>query len=200
MKDAAWTSRDPTGFRPHGFRAVMTAMSFPAPAAPGPFDDEREQLLAFVAWQREQVVATTDGLTEADVRWTPDGKLLPILAIVNHLTKMEWRWINGRYLGEPFPPRTQEFPLDDDDLTLGVALDRYEARAEETASVVRAAPSLDEALLGREGDGPLLHELVGATKPFSLRYAVIHLVEETAHHAGHADATREMLDGRKMRA
>ena len=35
--------------------------------------------------------------------------------------------------------------------------------------------------------------------PPSLRYAVIHVIEETAHHAGHADSTRELIDGAKMR-
>jgi hypothetical protein len=83
---------------------------------------------------------------------------------------------------------------------LAAALDRYEQRARETAEVIRAAPSLDEPLLGRRGEGPMLHELFGFDQPVSLRYGVLHLIEETAHHAGHADSTRELLDGAKMRA
>jgi hypothetical protein len=65
---------------------------------------------------------------------------------------------------------------------------------------VRAAPSLDVPCLGREGDWPPAHELLGVSQPLDLRWAVLHLIEETAHHAGHADATRELLDGRRMRA
>ena len=80
-------------------------MSFDAPHSPPPGSDERELLLGFIRWQREQVVATVDGLTEAELRWTPDGKLLPIIGVVNHLAHMEWRWIEGRYLGSEFPPR-----------------------------------------------------------------------------------------------
>ena len=176
-------------------------MPFADPAVPGPFDDEREQLLAFLGWQREQVVATTQGLTDDDARWTPAGKLLPILAIVDHLTNMEWRWTNGRYLCEPFPAEERpELPVPPAGLGLAEAVERYAARAEETDRIVRSAPSLDEPMLGRRGDGPMLHEAFGFAAPLSLRYGVLHLVEETAHHAGHADATREMLDGAKMRA
>jgi hypothetical protein len=37
--------------------------------------------------------------------------------------------------------------------------------------------------------------LLGLEAPVDLRWAVLHLIEETARHAGHADATRELLDG-----
>ncbi len=84
-------------------------MSFNQPRAPTPSSDETELLLGFVRWQREQVVAATTGLTEEQLRWTPDGRLLPIIGVVNHLTHMEWRWIEGRYLGSEFPAREEEF-------------------------------------------------------------------------------------------
>ena len=64
---------------------------------------------------------------------------------------------------------------------------------------MREAPSLDVPCLGREGDGPPAHTLLGLDTPLDLRWAVVHLIEETAHHAGHADATRELLDGTLMR-
>lgn len=54
--------------------------------------------------------------------------------------------------------------------------------------------------LGREGDLPPAHVLLGLTEPLDLRWVVVHLIEETAHHAGHADSTRELLDGKEMRA
>jgi Protein of unknown function (DUF664) len=62
--------------------------------------------------------------------------------------------------------------------------------------VVRSAPNLEVACLGTEGDGPPAHVLLGLSEPLDLRWVVLHLIEETAHHAGHADATREMLDGK----
>ncbi len=57
------------------------------------------------------------------------------------------------------------------------------------------AENLEVSCLGCEGDGPPAHELLGLPQPIDLRWTVLHLIEETAHHAGHADATREMLDG-----
>jgi hypothetical protein len=65
--------------------------------------------------------------------------------------------------------------------------------------VVHAAGSLELPCLGTEAGGAPVHQLLGMTEPIDLRWAVLHLIEETAHHAGHADSTREMLDGKKMR-
>ena len=76
-----------------------------------PTANERELLLSYLRAQRGDVVRAADGLTEAQLRWTPDGRLLPIIGVINHLTHVEWRWINGRYLGEPFPRRDEEFVL-----------------------------------------------------------------------------------------
>ena len=123
--------------------------------------------------------------------------MLPIVGIINHLAHAEWRWIEGRYLGRDFPPRTDEFAAE------GIAIDDacadYWAQAQSTDEIVRAARSLDVPCLGREGEWPTAHELMGLDEPLNLKWAVLHLIEETAHHAGHADATREMLDGKIMR-
>jgi hypothetical protein len=171
------------------------AFSKPGPIVPTP--DERELLLRFLNRQRSEVVAVADGLADEQARWTPDGALLPVVGVINHLTHVEWRWIEGRYLGRPFPARTEEF------VTEGLGVDdaraRYWAQAQRTDEIVRAAPGLDVECVGREGDGPPAHVLFGFDAPLDLRWVVLHLIEETAHHAGHADATRELLDGRIMR-
>ena len=173
-------------------------MAFGPPKSPDSSPDERGVLLGYVGWQREQVVATADGLTEDQLRWTPDDRLLPIIGIINHLTHMEWRWVEGRYLGSEFPARTNEFAVPED-LTGTEAIERYWQQAQRTERIVRDAPSLEVACLGDEhGRGPA-HILLGLERPIDLRWVLLHLIEETAHHAGHADATREMLDGTKMR-
>ena len=174
-------------------------MSFGPPQGPAPNADEREVLLGYLRWQREQVVATADGLTEAQLRWTPQGHLIPIVGIINHLAHMEWRWVEGRYLGQEFPPRTHEFSVDPG-VTGSEVITQYWEQAQRTEHVVRAAPSLDTPCLGDEhGRGPA-HVLLGFNQPVDLRWVLLHLIEETAHHAGHADSTREMLDGKQMRA
>ncbi len=174
-------------------------MGFVAPRPPAPTDDERELLLGFIGWQREQVVATADGLTDEELRWTPDGRLMPIGGIINHLTHMEWRWMEGRFLGSPFPRREEEHVVPGG-VSCSQLIEAYGRQAQRTEQIVHAAPSLDVHCLGDEGGRGPAHVLLGFDTPITLRWVLLHLVEETAHHAGHADATREMLDGRKMRA
>jgi Protein of unknown function (DUF664) len=172
-------------------------MSFALPTTVQPTSDERELLLRFLHRQREEVVATAAGLSNSQAHWTPGGRLLPIVGIINHLAHGEWRWIEGRYLGRDFPARTDEFASER--LAIGDACAAYWRQAERTDEIVRQAPGLDALCLGREGEWPPAHELLGLAEPLDLRWALLHLIEETAHHAGHADATREMLDGRIMR-
>lgn len=64
------------------------------------------------------------------------------------------------------------------------ALAGYAARAKATEAAVRAAP-MESPCVGRS---PGLEGM-------DLCFVLLHLIEETAHHAGHADATRELLDG-----
>jgi hypothetical protein len=168
------------------------------PVDPEPASAERELLLGYARWQREQVVATAHGLNEEQLRWTPDGRLLPILGVINHLMHMEWRWIEGRYLGSEFPDRHEEFLLDDGVTGQGV-IDAYWQQSQRSERIVRAAPSLDVPCLGDEGGRGAAHVLFGFAEPVDLRWVLLHIIEETAHHAGHADATRELLDGTRMR-
>jgi hypothetical protein len=169
-------------------------MTLALPGPTLPTGNERELLLSYLRAQRGDVVRSADGLTEAQLRWTPADRLLPIIGVINHLTHVEWRWINGRYLGEPFPPRDEEFVLGAD-VTGEEIVDAYAARAVRTEEIVRAAPGLSDPCLGCEGDGPPAHVLLGLPQPIDLRWTLLHLIEETAHHAGHTDATRELLDG-----
>lgn len=174
-------------------------MGFDAPRSPAPTSDESELLLGFIGWQRAQVVATAGGLSEEQLRWTPDNRLIPIIGVMNHLAHMERRWVEGRYLGSEFPDREEEFAVGPD-VTGAEVIDAYWQQAQRTERIVRAAPSLDVPCLGEErGSGPA-HLLLGFDEPIILRWVLLHVLEETAHHAGHADATREMLDGSKMRS
>ena len=144
--------------------------------------DERELLLRWLGFLRGAVVRNLDGVDEAGARWTPDGPLLPLLGIVNHLTHVEWRWIDGAMRGLPVSKHESEY-RPGPELTVDDAVAAYRARARDTDDYVRSAPSLavpctdDEVV---EGD---------------LRWVLLHLVNETARHCGHADATRELLDG-----
>ncbi len=81
--------------------------------------------------------------------------------------------------------RTEEEFHPGDDATVEAVLAGYAQRARDTDAAVRAASGLDAPCVGR---APSLEGM-------DLRFVLVHLIEETAHHAGHADSTREMLDG-----
>ena len=142
--------------------------------------DERELLLDWLGYHRGAVVRKLDGLDEAQARWRPDGQLISLLGIVNHLTHVEWRWIDGAMRGLATSRSEAEFQPDPE-LGVSVAIANYRARAAATDAYVRSRPSLAEPCLrGHRRD---------------LRWVLLHLINETARHAGHADATRELLDG-----
>src|ERR1700682_464893 len=109
-------------------------MSFGTPHSPHPTLNEVELLLGFIKWQRDQVVATADGLTEEQLRSTPDDRLLPIIGVINHLAHMEWRWVEGRSLGSEFPDREEEFVLGSD-RTGAQVIDSYSQQAERTEKI-----------------------------------------------------------------
>jgi uncharacterized damage-inducible protein DinB len=151
----------------------------PLPPFPTANPDEREMLLSWLGFLRGAVLRKIDGLSEGDARWTPDGALISLLGIVNHLTRLEWRWIDGAMLGEETTREDSEF-YPGAELTVDAAVSAYRERATATDSYVRST-SLSQPC--RKGDGT------------DLRWVVLHLINETARHAGHADATRELLDG-----
>jgi hypothetical protein len=146
---------------------------------PPPIDDERELLLAWLDHLRTSILGKLEDLTEEQARWTPDGALISLLGIVNHLTHVEWRWLDGKMLGADVSRSEAEFHPGPE-LTVPAAAARYRVRGAATARVVRSLPVITPCSDGSGRD---------------LRWVLLHLVEETARHAGHADATRELLDG-----
>lgn len=147
----------------------------------GGVGDERELLRATLAFLRDAVLRKVEGLTEEQARWTPEGGLLPLVGIVNHLSHVEWRWIDGAFGGEEVSRSEEEFTARG--VALADAVAAYRDRGERTDSVVRSARSLDDRGVGDRGEAR------------DLRWILVHLIQETARHAGHADATRELLDG-----
>jgi uncharacterized damage-inducible protein DinB len=142
--------------------------------------DERELLLRWLRYLRGAIVRKLDGLTDEDAHWTPDGALISLLGIINHLTQVEWRWIDGGMLGHDTSRSESEF-RPGPELTVAEAVEKYRRRASSTDATVRSIASLNEPC-SRHTDA-------------DLRWVLLHLINETARHAGHADAVRELLDG-----
>lgn len=141
--------------------------------------DEHDLFLEWLGYLRRAVIRKLDGLTDEQARWTPGGALISLLGIVNHLANVESRWIDGAMLGGAVERHEEEF-APGPEVTVTAAIAAYRDRAEATDAAVRRL-SLDTP--SREGHGT------------DLRWVLIHLINETARHAGHADATRELLDG-----
>lgn len=138
-------------------------------------------LLAWLQALRGAVLKKADGLDEDQARWRPEGRLIAVAGILNHLAHVEWRWIDGALLGEPVSRSEDEFVVP---VTRPFAevVDAYRVRADRTDDIVRRTD--------------LLHFCRHPQHPgINLRWVLLHLIEETARHAGHADATRELLDG-----
>jgi uncharacterized damage-inducible protein DinB len=142
-------------------------------------DDERELLLSWLAYLRGAVVRNVEGLTDEQARSTPDGNLISPLGVVSHLTHVEWRWIDGGMRGLEVSRDEAEFHPGPD-VTVDGALVAYRERAAATDATVRSMPL--SAPCEREPGT-------------NLRWVLLHLINETARHAGHADAARELIDG-----
>lgn len=159
--------------------------------------DERDRLRHFLDEQRAAVLAIIEGLDESHLRtpvfpsgWTPIGMIL-------HLAGAEAHWFQRVALGaDPQvtwddgiddPPYDPEAPYTTEHSS-AVVIDHYRRQCAISNEVLRTV-ELDAAPLGEHGlDWP--------DEPITdLRWVCLHMIEETARHAGHLDAARELLDG-----
>jgi hypothetical protein len=141
--------------------------------------DERDLYIDWLDFLRGAVLRRLDGLTDEQARWRPDGKLISLLGIANHLTHVEWRWIEGGMRGA-------DVSRDESEFHPGAELTIAEARA----TYIAQADSTNHAVYEFPLDAPC-----GMGDNVDFRWVLVHLINETARHAGHADATRELFDG-----
>lgn len=151
--------------------------------------DERSQLVGWLDLQRAIVTWKCEGLSEADAHRSvlPSSPWMTAAGVVSHMRWVEHSWFEVLLLDRPDrKPRAED---DSDMMVDGVPLDQlieeYEQQCRVSNEII-AAHSLDE---------------VGRNTKFrsgaaSLRWMLLHMIEETARHAGHLDAIRELVDGR----
>jgi uncharacterized damage-inducible protein DinB len=149
---------------------------------------EKEMLFTALDRHRDLVAWKLAGLDDEQVRRSlvPSGTSL--LGLVKHLAAVEYNWFCdtfGRREHEPLP-----FVEDDPEADLRIAADEttegilaFYGRARTAADAVIS--ELDPADLGTAWHGAEV----------SLRWVLIHMIEETARHVGHLDILRELLDG-----
>jgi hypothetical protein len=157
-----------------------------------PVGDERDGLLAFLAQQRHVIRVAAYGLTDDQARATPSPSPLSIGGLVKHVASVERNWsdtVVRRYSPSP-DEYAASFHMAPDETLTGV-LDLYAEVARETETIVADITDMGEAV-PVPMDVPWFPQNVEA---WSVRWVLLHLIEETARHAGHADIIRESLDG-----
>ncbi|WP_326552706.1 DinB family protein [Micromonospora sp. NBC_01813] len=156
---------------------------------------ERADLLATLRKHRDFLRFTAAGLDDSAATTRSTVSELTIGGIVKHLAVTEQSWMRFAVGGAAEMERVQVDWLDQHrmrpDETLSGLLDEYAAVAEHTDGLISSLPDLDIA-----------HPLPQAPwyepgASWSVRRVVLHLIAETAQHAGHADIIRESIDGQK---
>ncbi len=163
------------------------------PGTVRPIADERDGLLAYLAQQRLALRATVHGLTEEQARATPSASGLSLGGLVKHAAQCERGWVAGviaNRLPETGRDWEAEFQLQEGE-TLAWALALYDEVAKETEAVIAEIPDL-----GQPVPVPPAPWYPKNVKFWSVRWVLLHLIEEVARHGGHADIVRESLDGK----
>jgi uncharacterized damage-inducible protein DinB len=157
-----------------------------------PVADEREGLLGFLGQQRRVVKAAAYGLTEDQIRLAPSASALSIGGLLKHLADMERGWVDTMLQRQKVASQEaylNQFQLTQED-TLESLLAAYDEAAAGTDAAVAGVADLGQPV--PVPDEPWFPKDIEA---WSVRWVLLHLIEETARHAGHADIVRESIDG-----
>jgi uncharacterized damage-inducible protein DinB len=157
-----------------------------------PVADERAGLLGYLAQQRYVLRLTAYGLTDEQARQAPTVSTFSVGGLIKHVTAVERHWIDLVLEQSDISPQDYEanFRMGPDE-SLADVLDRYDEVAARTEAVVAGIPDLGQPVPVPPGV-PWFPKDVEA---WSVRWVLLHLVQETARHAGHADLVRETVDG-----
>jgi uncharacterized damage-inducible protein DinB len=155
---------------------------------------ELEQLCAFLDFQRGTVLWKAERLGAEQLRSAHPPSSLTLGGILNHLALVEDSWFRQRFAGLPADPLWDGVDWQaDPDFEFRTAADvdpdalrqRYRDACARSREVVAAAAGPDQLSVGAWPDGTR----------WNLRWVLLHMLEETARHAGHADLLREAVDG-----
>lgn len=148
---------------------------------------EKDSLRTSLDRQRDVVLWKLRDLDDELLRrsMTPSGTNL--LGLVKHLAAVEYGWFC-----ETFGRETEPLPFDPDDEDADLRVAAHETTADIVQFYGRARAAADHVIDDVEVDE------VGTAwfgNPVSMRWVLIHMIEETARHAGHMDILRELIDG-----
>jgi Protein of unknown function (DUF664) len=154
-------------------------------------DEEKQALLHFLEYQRSSVRSIVEGLSEEDWHKSVVPSGWTIAGFAEHLGGAEYHWFQAVVEGIEFDFSTDEdfVPYDPyaafvSDLPSAEILRNYQEECDRSDAVL-AKTSMSAKPKGRHGDDEVP----------SVRWVVLHMIEETATHSGHLEIARELLDG-----
>jgi uncharacterized damage-inducible protein DinB len=157
-----------------------------------PVADERDGLLSFLAQQRYVLRLAAYGLTDDQARATPTDSTLSVGGLIKHVAHTEYGWVDTM-LQQPSAMDPEKYMANfrlGADETLADVVAFYDEVATRTETAVAGF-----ADLGAEVPIPKGVPWFPDEGSWSVRWVLLHLIQETARHAGHADLIREHVDG-----
>jgi uncharacterized damage-inducible protein DinB len=148
---------------------------------------EKESLHVSLDRHRDVVHWKLEGLDDEQLRRPMTASGTSLLGLVKHLAAVEYYWFCSTFGRE-----TEPLPFDDDDENADLRVEPHESTADILAFYGRARAAADRVIdeLDVEDVG-----MSGHGESVTMRWVLIHMIEETARHAGHLDIVRELIDG-----
>jgi uncharacterized damage-inducible protein DinB len=154
---------------------------------------EKETLQRYLQQAREALLWKLDGVSERDARWPMTRTGTNLLGIVKHVASVELGYFGevfDRPSGEPLPWLAENAP---DNADMWAAAD--ESREDIVGLYHRSWAHSDRTVAELPLDAPGLVPW-WSEQEVTLHRILVHMIAETARHAGHADIVRELIDGR----
>jgi uncharacterized damage-inducible protein DinB len=153
---------------------------------------EPASLFEFLGYKREALIDSIEGLSDEQARMTPTASSLSLLSLVKHSAIWERRWFQVIVAGRSFPGEWPEVRSEKEDLTF--QLTDQDTVQTVTADYREQIAASNEILAASDLEAPCAWPEMADQ---NVRWVALHMIEETAHHAGHADIIRETIDGRR---
>jgi uncharacterized damage-inducible protein DinB len=164
---------------------------------PPPASDEAGMLRAFIDFYRATILRQVEGLTDEQRAATLAPSTLTLAGILKHLTLVEHGWFQMNLRDLPDAPWVGDNYEADRDWDFNSAVhDPWELLVSRFEEAVAASDAILDAALATPEGLDLVAEQEWHGMHVTLRWILVHLVEEYARHAGHADLIRESIDGR----
>ena len=160
--------------------------------------DEGTTLVAFLDHYRAALLDRAWGLDHEQMNTALPPSTLSLARLIGHMTYVEYFWFFERFdgLAEPAYVIGLDWDADPDaemtraeSLPIAQLLSEYDAACANSRQRILEATPLEQLSVEANGDG----------EQWSLRWILVHMIEEYARHCGHADLIRESIDGDTVR-